>query len=88
MSTTPAYPPPATGAPFVVIQGGALKFGGWYVARVSLPSGDLLTCSHKHESRGGALDCGWRLRAVAIKRGELAAEPIDWTSASRRATDS
>lgn len=77
------YPPPTSGNVSVAIHGGALKFGGWYVARLHMPTGETRCCDHKHESRAGARECGWRLRNVALSRGELPTERVLWVTGSR-----
>lgn len=77
------YPEPVSGSVSVRIEGGPLKFGGWYVARLHMPDGETRSCLHKHESRAGARNCGWQLRTVAICRGELPAERVLWVTGTR-----
>jgi hypothetical protein len=77
------YPAPTSGSVSVAIQGGPLKFGGWYIARLHMPDGETRCCMHRHESRAGARDCGWRLRTVAIQTGELPVERVLWVTGTR-----
>ena len=77
------YPAPTSGTVSVKVEGGPLKFGGWYVARLHMPDGATWCCTHRHESRAGARECGWRLRGVAIAGGKLPAERVDWVTGTR-----